>query len=117
MKTIVGDSVNKFFLFGTAKKVGPLRFTSGGSAVLYIQIETCESYLDKDKVRRDRSDRHTILIWGKRAEALAKIVQVGTLISTDGALRVSHYEKNGKRYKKTELLANAISIVRDEVPQ
>ena len=33
-----------------------LRFTQSGQAVLNMRIATTESYLDKDKVRRERTD-------------------------------------------------------------
>jgi single-strand DNA-binding protein len=88
-----------------------LRFTQGGQAVLNLRLATTESYLDKDKVRRERTDWHNVVVWGKRGEALAKIIGKGSSLFIEGSLRTSSYDdRDGNKRYKTEIIANNVVL-------
>lgn len=98
-------------LFGNLGSDPELRFTQGGAAVLNMRLATTESYLDKDKVRRERTDWHNVVVWGKRGEALAKILGKGSSIFIEGSLRTSSYDdKDGNKRYKTEVIANNVVL-------
>lgn len=111
---IVGGSINQVVLVGNVRKINKLRRTVNGLAMLQIHVETSESYLDKDRVRRDRFDVHRITVWGKAAEALETILRRGHVVTVVASLRVSKRESGGKRYRKTEVVAQNLSLVRPE---
>jgi single-strand DNA-binding protein len=76
-----------------------------------MRLATTESYLDKDKVRRERTDWHNVVVWGKRGEALAKILTKGSSVFIEGSLRTSSYDnKEGQKVYKTEINANNILL-------
>ncbi|MEP7120489.1 MAG: single-stranded DNA-binding protein, partial [Byssovorax sp.] len=80
---------------------------------LNMRLATTESYLDKDKVRRERTDWHNVVVWGKRGEALAKILTKGSSVFIEGSLRTSSYDnKEGQKVYKTEINANNLIITR-----
>jgi single-strand DNA-binding protein len=88
-----------------------LRMTSGGQAVLKLRLATSETYLDRNKVRQERTEWHSVVIWGKRGEALAKILAKGSRIFVEGGLRTSSYDdKEGHKRYKTEVVANNIIL-------
>ncbi len=88
-----------------------LRFTQGGQAVLNLRLAVSESYLDKDKVRRERTDWISCVVWGKRGEALAKILAKGSSIFVEGSLRTSSYDdRDGTKKYKTEVHATNIIL-------
>jgi single-strand DNA-binding protein len=88
-----------------------LRFTQSGQAVLNMRLATTESYLDRNKVRQERTDWHNVVLWGKRGEALAKFLTKGTTIFVEGGLRTSSYDdKEGNKRYKTEIHANNIIL-------
>ena len=78
--------------------------------MLNIRLATNESYLDKDKVRRERTDWHTVVLFGRRAEALAKLLVKGSSIFVEGSIRTSSYEKDGVKKFKTEIHAQNIIL-------
>jgi single-stranded DNA-binding protein len=79
--------------------------------VLNMRLATTESYLDKDKVRRERTDWHNVVVWGKRGEALAKILTKGSSIFVEGSIRTSSYDdRDGNKRYKTEIIANNILL-------
>ncbi len=107
----MADGLNRVMLLGNLGADPELRYTQGGQSVLNLRLATTESYLDKDKVRRDRTDWHSVVIWGKRGEALAKILGKGSSIFIEGSLRTSSYEdKEGNKRYKTEVVANNVIL-------
>jgi single-strand DNA-binding protein len=105
----MADGLNRVMLLGNVGADPELRITQGGQAVLNMRLATSESYLDKDKVRRERTDWHSVVIWGKRAEALAKLLHKGSRIFIEGSIRTSSYDdREGKKRYKTEIVASDI---------
>jgi single-strand DNA-binding protein len=88
-----------------------LRMTSGGQAVLKLRLATSETYVDKNRQRQERTEWHNVVIWGKRAEALAKILTKGTRIFVEGGLRTSSYEdRDGHKRYRTEVVCSNILL-------
>src|SRR5687767_10507759 len=82
---------------------------SGGQAGLQMRVATSETYLDKNRQRQERTEWHNVVIWGKRAEALAKILTKGTRIFVEGGLRTSSYDdRDGNKRYRTEVVSSNI---------
>ncbi|MGK3969630.1 single-stranded DNA-binding protein [Sorangium sp. So ce118] len=107
----MAEGLNRVMLLGNLGADPELRFTQGGQAVLNLRLATTESYLDRDKVRKERTDWHNVVIWGKRAEALGKILSKGSSIFVEGSLRTSSYDdRDGNKRYKTEVVANNVLL-------
>ncbi len=107
----MSEGLNRVQLLGNLTAEPELRFTQGGQGVLNMRLATNESYLDKDKVRRERTDYHTVVVWGKRGESLAKILTKGSSIFVEGSLRTSSYNnREGQKVYKTEIVANNVIL-------
>jgi single-strand DNA-binding protein len=106
----MAEGLNKVMLLGNLGADPELRVTSGGQSVLNLRLATSESYLDKNRDRQERTEWHTVTVWGKRAEALSKILSKGSRIFVEGGLRTSSYDdKEGNKRYKTEI--NALEII------
>lgn len=105
----MADGLNKVMLLGNLGADPELKMTSGGQAVLRLRLATTESYLDRNNARQERTEWHSITLWGKRAEALAKFLTKGERIFVEGGLRTSSYEKDGEKRYRTEI--NATNII------
>lgn len=106
----MADGLNKVMLLGNLGADPELRSTAGGTAVLKLRIATTESYLDAHRERKERTEWHNVVIWGKRAEGLAKILAKGTRIFVEGGLRTTNYEKDGQRHYKTDVNATRVIL-------
>lgn len=104
------DGLNRTMLLGNLGADPELRMTAGGQAVLNLRLATTESYLDKDKARQERTEWHSVVVWGKRAEGLNKILRKGDRIFIEGGLRTSSYEKDGEKRYKTEVVAQNVIL-------
>ena len=105
----MAEGLNKVMLLGNLGADPELRYTQSGSAVLNMRVATTESYLDREQVRKERTDWHNVVIWGKRAEGLAKFLRKGMSIFIEGSLRTSSYEKDGEKRYRTEI--NAVNVL------
>lgn len=107
----MADGINRVTLLGGLCADPELRSTTGGQAVLKIRLATNESYLDKNRQRQERTDYHSIVVWGRRAEALSRILNKGSRILVEGAIRTSSYnDRDGNKRYKTEIIAQNIIL-------
>jgi single-strand DNA-binding protein len=105
----MAEGLNKVMLLGNLGADPELKMTQGGQSVLKLRLATTETYLDKNQTRQERTEWHSVTLWGKRGEALAKFLTKGERIFVEGSLRTSSYEKNGEKRYSTEI--NATNII------
>lgn len=97
-------------LFGNLGADPELRVTPSGTSVLKLRLATTESYLDRNNTRQERTEWHSITVWGKRGDALAKILHKGDRVLVLGRIQTSTYEKNGEKRYRTEIHAANIFL-------
>jgi single-strand DNA-binding protein len=107
------DGINKVLLLGNLGDDPELRSTATGQALLRMRVATTESFLDANKQRRERTEWHTVVLWGKRAEPLSKILQKGSRVLIEGRIHTSSYEKDGTKRTTTEVVADDLWLAGD----
>jgi single-strand DNA-binding protein len=79
--------------------------------VLQVRLATSETYLDSTNTRQERTEWHNVVIWGKRAEGLHKILKKGDRILVEGSLRTSSWDdREGVKRYKTEIVARNVLL-------
>jgi len=107
----MAEGLNRVMLLGNLGADPELRTTSGGQSVLKLRLATSETYLDRNRQRQEKTEWHSVVIWGKRAEALGKILSKGSRLFVEGGLRSSSYEdREGIKRYKTEIVANNVLL-------
>lgn len=109
----MSEGMNKTLLLGNLGADPDLRFGQSGadSAVLRIRLATTESYFDKrSNERKERTDWHNVVVFGKRGEALQKILQKGSNVFIEGRLQTSSYEKDGQKHYRTDVVATNVIL-------
>jgi len=110
----MAEGLNKAMLIGNLGQDPELRYTQGGKAVLNMRLATSESYQDRDGNRKERTDWHSVVLWGKRAEALSKFLAKGARIFVEGSIRTSSFEgRDGQKRWKTEVNARNVILLGD----
>jgi len=107
----MAEGLNRVLLLGNLGADPELRVTGGGQAVLKLRLATSETYLDRNKVRQERTEWHNVVIWGKRAEALSKFLTKGSRLFVEGGLRTTSYDdREGIKRYRTEIVAQNIIL-------
>lgn len=107
----MNDGMNKVLLLGNLGANPELRFTASGTAVLNFRLATSETFVDRNKEPQSRTDWHNVVVWGARAQGLAKVLIKGSAVLVEGGLRTSSFEKDGMKRYKTEIHAKDIHLV------
>lgn len=103
----MASGLNRVLLLGDLAAEPETYVTRGGQVVLRLRLATNESYLDRDAIRRERTSYHPVVVVGRRADALAKVLHRGARILVEGSLRTSTFEgRDGKRRTKIEVVAH-----------
>jgi len=106
----MSSGYNRVQILGNLGADPELRVTPGGQAVLKLNVACNESYLDRNNVRQERVEWVRSVVWGRRAEALGKILAKGSQVFIEGRLQTSSYERNGEKRFSTEVVANTVIL-------
>ncbi len=106
----MADGLNRCEFIGNLADDPELRSTSGGQAVLNFRIGWTESYTDKNNARKEKTEWVKCVLWGKRGEALARIMSKGDRVFVEGSMSTSSYDgtDGSKRYKTEINVRNVI---------
>lgn len=104
------EGMNKVLLLGNLGADPEMRVTQGGNAILKLRLATTEGYLDRNNARQERTEWHSVTIFGKRAEGLSKILTKGDRVFVEGRIETSSYEKDGEKRYRTEVVATNIIL-------
>jgi single-strand DNA-binding protein len=108
----MSEGMNKAILIGNLGQDPELRYTQGGQPVLNLRLATTESYLNRDRERQQRTEWHTVVVWGKRGESLNKILSKGRTICVEGRLQTRKWEdKEGNKRYITEIVATNVILL------
>lgn len=107
----MSEGYNRVLLLGNLGADPELKMTQGGMSVLKLRLATTERYCDTNNVWQDKTEWHSVVVWGKRAESLHKILAKGSNIFVEGSLRTSSYEdRDGNKRYKTEVIAKNLIL-------
>ena len=105
-------SVNKVILVGNLGRDAEMRFTSGGTPVATVSMATTERFTDREGQKKEDTQWHRIVIWGKTAESLHEYLTKGKQIYVEGRIQTREWtDKEGKPAKTTEIRADRIVLL------
>lgn len=103
--------VNEAQVIGNIGQDPELRHTQSGTAVLSLRIATNESWM-QDGEKKEKTEWHSVIVWGKRAEGLSKILSKGEKVAAKGRLETRSWETtDGAKRSTTEIVANDIVLL------
>ena len=108
----MAEGLNRATLIGNLGTEPELKYTQSGQAVLRLRLATSESYVNRAGERQQRTEWQTVIIWGKRGEALNNILSKGRSICAEGRIQYRDWEdKDGNKRTSTEIVANNIVLL------
>ena len=104
-------SVNKVILVGNLGKDAEVRVTPGGQSVASFSIATTENWTSKEGEKKEQTEWHRIVLWGKAADSLQPYLVKGKQIYLEGRLQTRQWEKEGQKHYTTEVKADRITLL------
>ena len=104
-------SLNKVMLIGNVGKDPEIKVLEGGQKYANITLATSFTYTDRSGQKKEETEWHTVVTYGKLSDVVEKFIRKGSLLFVDGRLHTRSWESNGKTCYKTEIIANGIQML------
>ena len=103
------SSVNKVTLIGRLGADPEVRYTQGGQPVANLRVATSENWTDRDGQRQERTEWHSVSVWGKQAELCGQYLSKGRQVYLEGRIQSREYtDKEGINRKAVDIVASQV---------
>ena len=104
--------LNEARLIGRLGTDPEINYTQSGTAKLRFRLATTEKWRDKSGELKEKTEWHTVVVWGKRAEGLNSFLAKGHLVYVAGSIEHFEYEdKQGLKKYGTNVKAQNIEVL------
>ena len=104
------SGVNKVIIVGRVGQDPEVRHLENG-VVANFSMATSETWKDKSGEKKEATEWHRVVIWGKLAEVVEKYVKKGDMLYIEGKIVTRSYEKNNQTMYTTEIVANSMQML------
>ncbi len=102
---------NKVFIIGRATIDPVVKATPSGSQVTSFSVATNRIWNDKSGNRKEDTEFHNVVVWGKQADVCGRFLKKGGLIMIEGRLQSRVWEnKAGQKIKTTEIICEKLQF-------
>ncbi|MFH1188632.1 MAG: single-stranded DNA-binding protein [bacterium] len=104
-------NLNKVFILGRLTADPQLRTTPSGESVGTFSVATNQYWTDKGGNRKESTEFHNIVVWGKQAELASQYLFKGGIVLVEGRLQTRSWEsKDGGQRRTTEVIADRLQF-------
>jgi len=108
-------NINKVFLSGRLTRDPELRTTQGGKSVLGMSLAVNDRRKNQSTGEwEDYPNYVDCTMFGNRAEGLSRILHKGQLVTIEGKLHYSTWERDGQKRSKLEVFIDEMEIPQSE---
>src|SRR6478736_491902 len=105
-------SVNKVILIGNLGRDPETRYTTGGDAVTNLRIATTETWKDKSGDKQEKTEWHSVVLFGRQAEIAGEYLKKGRSVYIEGRLQTRKYtDKEGVEKYSTEIVGDRMQLL------
>ena len=83
--------VNKVILIGNLGADPESRQTQGGGSVCNLRVATTERWSDREGQKQERTEWHSVVVWGRQAENCQRYLSKGSPVYVEGRLQSRKY--------------------------
>ena len=105
-------SLNKVFLIGRLGQDPEIRYTQTGSAVANVNIATNDYWTDKKGDKQERTEWHSLVLWGKLADLAQSYLKKGSQVYVEGRIQTRDWEDDqAQKHYKTEVVVTTMQFL------
>ena len=106
------SSLNKVLLIGNVGKAPEIKGQEGANKVAIITLATSERYTDRSGEKKEETEWHTVVAYGRLADVTERFIKKGSLLFIDGKIRTRKWtDRDGGTRYSTEVLASNIQML------
>jgi single-strand DNA-binding protein len=102
--------LNKVMLIGNLTRDPEMKAIPSGMKVTNFSVATNRVWKDKDGSKKESTEFHNIVVFGRQAETVAQYMKKGSNIMIEGRLQTRSWEADGKKNYRTEIIADNIQF-------
>ncbi len=102
--------LNKVMLIGNLTRDPELKSIPSGMKVTNFSIATNRVWRDKEGAKKESTEFHNVVVFGRQAETVAQYMKKGSNIMVEGRLQTRSWEAEGKKNYRTEIIADNIQF-------
>ncbi len=104
-------NLNKVILIGRLTQDPDSRSIPSGQNVTTIRMATNRVWKDPSGQRKDATEYHTVIAWGRLADVAAKYLKKGGLVMIEGRLQTRNWtDQSGVKKYITEIIAEGLQL-------
>ncbi|MGB3073220.1 MAG: single-stranded DNA-binding protein [Candidatus Moraniibacteriota bacterium] len=104
-------NVNKVILVGRLTRDPEIRTTPTGQSVATIGMATNNFWTDKGGQKQEKTEFHTVILWGRQAEIAGQYLTKGQECFIEGRLQTREYTaKDGSQRRVTEVVGETMQL-------
>ena len=103
--------LNKVFLIGNLTRDPELRAIPTGTKVVQLGIATNRVWKDPSGARKEATEYHNVVAFGRQAETLAQYCRKGSSLYIEGRLQTRSWDgQDGKKNYRTEIVLDSFQF-------
>ncbi len=104
-------NLNKVFVLGRVTADPQLKSTGTGQSVASFSIATNRVWNDRAGAKKESTEFHNIVVWGRQAEIASQFLKKGSLVLIEGRLQTRSWQDNqGQTRRVTEIICERIQL-------
>ena len=97
-------NINQANICGRVTKKPELRVLPSGNNVTKFSIATNYTYKDQSGTKKEETEFHNVVAFGKTAETICQWVEKGQELYVQGRIKTNTWEKDGEKKYVTEII-------------
>ncbi len=104
-------NLNKVFLIGRVTRDIELKSLPSGQTVANLGLATNRVYVDKNGERKEETEFHNVVVYGRQAEICKQYLNKGSLVLIEGRLRTRNWDTpSGEKRYMTEVITERVQL-------
>src|SRR3954465_15655317 len=102
---------NKAIIIGNVTRDPELKALPSGAKVCSFSIATNRVWKDQSGAKKEQSDFHNIVVFGRQAETVAQYVKKGSMLLVEGRIQTRSWDgADGQKRYRTEIVADRVQF-------
>lgn len=102
--------LNKVMIVGNLTRDPELKSLPSGVQVASMGVATNRVWRDKDGNRKEDTEFHNVVVFGRQAETAAQYLRKGSQVMVEGRLQTRSWEAEGGKKYRTEIVADRVQF-------